>query len=1181
MWFRGLLLFVAFLTGSERSLAQQQQDRRSRDEPSIQIEAGGRVGYCDVLAFSADGRSLFAAGDDKVVRVWPYADGRLDTKRENARTLRWPAWREQRGGIKAMAVSPDGKRVAIGGYGLTPNAVAVLDRDTFEPISITFPDSRQGTSNFGGVSAIAFHTDGKRIGFGTLDGSLWSWDPTPLPVADMEGRSAAAPVCVGKHRPLILPGEAKTVAEFNRPRLIYYPDATKMVSIAESGEVRACDLKGPRTEQMLFEMNPDRDGQYDVFRADRTADGKSRAIATFGSQFFVLGNDPKENAFIRVPVTHSLRSIAVHPKTGQVAVGVRLPPAMLQKGAAAPFFMDQPEEIWLYDNPIGVKGNPEPVVRVPHSGSIEALAFHPTDNRLAVAGGDADEVALLDLDTPDKSKPVSTVQGTGRQLWGVKLSANGNAIGIQPVRNPNATDPNRRGDTRPESWAYFDLLKRETIAGGKREWIEAVSTADGWEIVPDETDRYVWYARLTQPDGTTTRHPLQLAPASDQAPVCFTFIPRSETKPTRVIVGHYDGCSLFELTPAGATRTRIYVGHSGEVTSVVAAKNQKWFVTAGRDHTVAAWSLEDWPSNPRLGAAFVQQAGLVKVAAVDPGSPAWEAGLAKDDVIDRLSIDGKVAFNRNAKFPIAGGPADALNALNDPSSGVELSFDLHTPNAVMRETLTTVRQRPLWKMFPTFHADKKLAEWTIWMWHGSFYDTSTHGDRLIGWHMNHPQILRGKPQYYPLERFKGHFYRPQVIDKLLLGRDVATTLSDASALGPNPVKKKFYLLEPAPVALRVTPTVQANGVAVAVTVRPRGDNPDLLPDRVELWLNDHRYRVWPNTDGPPWNPKTALEETILVKADAFRAGDSTIAVLSFNKAGGRSEAQATVWNPAPAAPRNLHGLAVGVNNYDPHRVGFGMWKAAAGRGGKAFGNLQFARDDARDFSDRMNAHRGPGKPFGGETKLIFRPDDLATKDAQLADLKRIAHVARPDDLLIVFFAGHGADPDDVLNTPRARGEVGRFVFCCPDFDPFRIDTTSVSAEELFEALAAVNCRKLVLLDACHSGGAANANLVRRFVPNGHGPMILAACTQRQQSLEHDQYGHGLFTYAILQALGDDFGFAAGADRVLTVQELFEYLRRRVPVLVQKLPPPKEGEPHPDQIPISFPPSLPAYELLRR
>ena len=56
-----------------------QSDRRDRQYPELVVESDGRLGSCDSLQFTADGKYVLAVGDDKVVRIWPYRDGKLQT----------------------------------------------------------------------------------------------------------------------------------------------------------------------------------------------------------------------------------------------------------------------------------------------------------------------------------------------------------------------------------------------------------------------------------------------------------------------------------------------------------------------------------------------------------------------------------------------------------------------------------------------------------------------------------------------------------------------------------------------------------------------------------------------------------------------------------------------------------------------------------------------------------------------------------------------------------------------------------------------------------------------------------------------------------------------------------------------------------------------------------------------
>jgi hypothetical protein len=192
---------------------------------------------------------------------------------------------------------------------------------------------------------------------------------------------------------------------------------------------------------------------------------------------------------------------------------------------------------------------------------------------------------------------------------------------------------------------------------------------------------------------------------------------------------------------------------------------------------------------------------------------------------------------------------------------------------------------------------------------------------------------------------------------------------------------------------------------------------------------------------------------------------------------------------------------------------------------------------------------------------------------------------------VVFFAGHGdllvpgakggTIPDALQNGKGgSRGIAaggGLFVFCCPEYSLRDPRSTAITAEELFDGLARVNCRKVVLLDACHSGQASEANLLRRAAPNGQGPFIIASCDQSELAYEHPKLQHGLFTYAVLDSLGNGFRKAdLDADGVLTAEELFDYTSVQVPSLVRQLN--LKGK---SQHPICFPRQPPKFPVVKQ
>ena len=706
-----------------------------------------------------------------------------------------------------------------------------------------------------------------------------------------------------------------------------------------------------------------------MYQAEWTKDGQWLIAATAGPLVLLRSADGKQTVRLELPVDHFPRagSLTVHPKSGKVAFGVG---AALPAAQGKPrFYAEGNYEVWVYDDPTRNQNAAKPVkipyvgrVKIPFVGRVEALAFHSEEDRLAVAGGDADEVTLLDLAQP--GKPVSIVRGTGRHLMGVNLSEGGDVLGVRVGRNAAAIHPNEVGDGE---WIRLDLNRFALTADQNIKWVDPIAESGGWTIVPDARYRDVWYAERQQADGSKERLRLGLNSDLTVAPTCYTFVSTPKGRPTRVLIGHYYGCSLFELAPGRVVkneqtglmelpRSKLFIGHGGEVTSVVANKEGTWFVTAGKDQTIAAWTLADWSAQPALGAAFEEKEGRLIVTRVDVGSPGYEAGLTKGDVIELLAIDGRRFYDRRGGKDPVGNVGAALEALERPRSGIDLFFGWISAQGDPRGTTTRMKQRPLWKWFPAFDDQNRMTDSIIWMWHGSYYYTaSVHGDRMVGWHMNDANV-DGTPVYHPLERFKHLFLKPDTIAKLIATRSVEAALKDAQ--DGNPQKRSFRDVEPAPVSLALKQAVvRGEAVPVTISVNPQGNNPDLLPSRIELWVNDYRVETWTGKG------MQALKYDVAIPAKAFRAGDNQIAVLAMNPARGRAEDSRIIENPVALDKVDLHGVAVGINDYSSHRK--------AVNGVRAFGDLGMARADAEGFQRELLTYRGPGKCFPkGDVELF-------------------------------------------------------------------------------------------------------------------------------------------------------------------------------------------------------------------
>ena len=231
-------------------------------------------------------------------------------------------------------------------------------------------------------------------------------------------------------------------------------------------------------------------------------------------------------------------------------------------------------------------------------------------------------------------------------------------------------------------------------------------------------------------------------------------------------------------------------------------------------------------------------------------------------------------------------------------------------------------------------------------------------------------------------------------------------------------------------------------------------------------------------------------------------------------------------------------------------------RAARGRQRLQGGQAGAGQGRARQPPVRRRRRQGAverlckGRKLYGATDLtLLLNDKEATRQAVLDALDDLAKKANPDDLCILFLSGHG----DYREEKHANGPPKSvFVFCPPDYDPTKPYDTGITNEVLFEKMAAIPCQKLLILDACHSGGAvAGDSPAHGFAPDGQGPIIMAGCDVDQSSLEHPLFGHGLFTKAILDALQDVKQYPDHKGvRELFVTDLFRDTRNEMPKLLR-------------------------------
>jgi WD40 repeat protein len=132
-------------------------------EPMLRIESETHNGYTHDAAADADGRVLVTVGNDKTARIWSLPDLLPHD------VLRPPSGPGYEGRLDSVAVSPDGRLAAVGGWTGPKRDFFSLSSDRFSIFLFDLGTQRIVHSWGGlpsGIASLAFSSDGGRLAAG-------------------------------------------------------------------------------------------------------------------------------------------------------------------------------------------------------------------------------------------------------------------------------------------------------------------------------------------------------------------------------------------------------------------------------------------------------------------------------------------------------------------------------------------------------------------------------------------------------------------------------------------------------------------------------------------------------------------------------------------------------------------------------------------------------------------------------------------------------------------------------------------------------------------------------------------------------------------------------------------------------------------------------------------------------
>ena len=223
------------------------------------------------------------------------------------------------------------------------------------------------------------------------------------------------------------------------------------------------------------------------------------------------------------------------------------------------------------------------------------------------------------------------------------------------------------------------------------------------------------------------------------------------------------------------------------------------------------------------------------------------------------------------------------------------------------------------------------------------------------------------------------------------------------------------------------------------------------------------------------------------------------------------------------APPNLYAVMVGVSDYKGDEL-----------------DLRYAAKDATDISAAIsNAAKKLLNTDGKEHVFMYNLTTakehylLPEKNSIKKVLEEIGKKATANDILIIFFAGHGV----------MTGEEDKKQFYFLSADASSLSTTDavkdvgISTTELVEWMKPQNIKaqkRILIFDACNSGQAINdiaskdmkvrnddkAQQIKAIdkLNEKSGLFILSASASNQSAYEMGRYSQGLLTYSLLKAI---------------------------------------------------------------
>jgi WD40 repeat protein len=497
--------------------------------PILQLDPGGHMALINDIAFTPDGRYLVSASNDKTIRVWDlHHPGQ-------ARLIRGQLGGGDEGKIYAMALSPDGRTVAVGGWmdkstASTPccGDIRLHDLATGQVLGLL-----RGHTNV--VNALAFSPDGQQLVSGSADNTAIIWDvPTRRLLHRLSG-----------HTDYI-------------HAVAFSADGERVVTGSYDHDLR---LWAASDGQLIARMT----GHTDKVQAVAVATDGTIASGSWDHSIRLW--DGKSGAFIKILANQGTQvgSLSFSPDGRRLLSGV--------SGSA-------PCQCHLYSVPDGK----ELQRYTGHDNIVLATAFSTDGRRVATAGGTSQNI---DIWNPTTGKLEQRLAGGGAATWAVGISADGSRIAWG-----NTYDEKHINDRGPLAYqlalANPGLGTPTALAANANSstWRRAQPTHGNWSLQHVQGGNYGYDAILEIRRRGQVQAKIERDSTDGYDHRSYTFTPDGMT----IISGGMNG--VLSAYNRSGEKLGNFVGHTGDVWAVAVSSDGRLLVSGSVDQTVRVWNVQ-------------------------------------------------------------------------------------------------------------------------------------------------------------------------------------------------------------------------------------------------------------------------------------------------------------------------------------------------------------------------------------------------------------------------------------------------------------------------------------------------------------------------------------------------------------------------------------------------------------